>query len=291
MPADPATLPLAGIGDEAGTTLPEQIAAVARLGWSGIELRTVDGIPLSALSDQAFGEVHRAIRDAGLTVTCLASRIGSWARPITAPWDEELDELDILAERAHTLGTGFIRVMSYPNDRLDEHDWQERVLDRMARLAGRASSHGITLVHENCSGWAGADPDRMLLLTEAGGTALRLLFDTGNGVAHGYDSLAMLRRILPRVAHVHVKDAVGTPERPKYVPPGDGQARVAECLRLLLEHGYDGALSLEPHLATRPHEGVTANDSIEPFVHAGQRLQQILSQLSPAHDPLPSRCC
>lgn len=286
----PADLALAGIGDEAATALTGQIAAVARLGWSGIELRSVDGQPLGDLAPEQFTGVRRAVRDAGLSVPCLASRLGNWARPITAPLDEELRELDVLAERAHALGARYLRIMSYPNDGLPEPEWRERVLNRIARLAERAARHDVVLAHENCSGWAGADPERMLLLTEAA-PGLRLLFDTGNGVAHAYEPLDVLRRILPHVAHVHIKDAVGTPERTTYVAPGDGQARVAECLRLLMEHGYAGALSLEPHVSARPHEGVTADDSTaEPFVRAGRRLQQLLRELTPqSRDPLAYR--
>ena len=287
MPADPA---LAGIGDEAATALTAQIAAVEQLGWSGIELRTVDGRPLGELTAEHFTAVRRAVRDAGLSVPCLASRIGNWARPITAPVDEELRELDVLAERAHALGARYLRIMSYPNDGLREPEWRERVLNRIARRADRAAQHDGVRAHENCSGWAGADPERMLLLTEAA-PGLRLLFDTGNGIAHGYDSLDVLGKILPHVAHVHVKDAVSRPGQVTYVAPGDGRAQVAECLRLLLEHGYSGAFSLEPHVVTRPHEGVTADDaSTAPFVRAGEQLQELLHELAPqSRDPLAYR--
>lgn len=292
MPADPA---LAGIGDEAATALTAQIAAVERLGFSGIELRSVDGRPLGELDDAHFTAVRRAVREAGLAVPCLASRLGNWARPITAPLQEELRELDVLAERAHALGARYLRIMSYPNDGLPEPEWRERVLNRIARLAERAARHDVVLAHENCSGWAGADPERMLLLTEAA-PGLRLLFDTGNGIAHGYESLDVLRAILPHVDHVHVKDAVAGAAGTTYVAPGDGQARVGECLRLLLEHGYGGTFSLEPHVAALPHEGVTAEETTsdgavaEPFVRAGRRLQQLLRELAPqSRDPLAYR--
>ncbi|GAA2360531.1 hypothetical protein GCM10009854_44530 [Saccharopolyspora halophila] len=268
---------LAGIGDEAAVALPDQIDAVTRLGWTGIELRSVDGVALADLDDSRFLRVRRAVEAAGLRVVCLASRIGDWSRRITAPPEDDLRELDVLAERCAALGTRFIRIMSYCADGLAEAEWQARVLDRVALLSDRAACHGVVLLHENCSGWAGSDPDRMLRLVDAGGPCLRLLFDTGNGVDHGYDSVDLLERILPHVEHVHVKDAVGDPGRAGYVLPGDGRARVRDCLRVLFDHGYSGALSLEPHLATRPHEGVAATDSA-PFVLAGRRLEELLRE-------------
>ncbi|MEB3367456.1 sugar phosphate isomerase/epimerase family protein [Saccharopolyspora mangrovi] len=266
---------LAGIGDEAAASLPDQIAAITALGWPGIELRTVDGVALADLDSSRFQRVRRAVAAAGLRVVCLDSRIGNWSRPITAPPADDLRELDVLADRCAALGTRYIRVMSYLSGGLDESEWRSRVLDRIALLADRAARHGVVLLHENCSGWAGSDPDRMMRLVEAGGPCLRLLFDVGNGIEHGYDSFGVLERVLPHVEHVHVKDAVGAPGRAEYVLPGEGHARVHDCLRLLLDRGYSGAFSLEPHLVTRPHEGRTATDP-GPFLSAGRRLEHLL---------------
>ncbi|WP_190815144.1 sugar phosphate isomerase/epimerase family protein [Saccharopolyspora pogona] len=276
----PAPNPLAGIGDEAATALTDQITAVKRLGWSAIELRTADGIALADLDAQQFSGVLRTVRAADLDVVCLASRIGNWSRTITSPFADDMHELDVLAERCHQLGTRLIRIMSYPNDGLPHTEWRDRALARVTRLAERAAEHGVTLVHENCAGWAGSNADRMLeLVHEAGGASLRLLFDTGNGVEYGYDSHDLLRRILPHVAHVHIKDAIGEPGDAAYVLPGEGQCRVAESLRLLITSGYPGALSIEPHLLNRPHEGIQAAGSdAEPFVQAGRRLETLLNE-------------
>jgi sugar phosphate isomerase/epimerase len=283
----PAPNPLAGIGDEAATALTDQIAAIKRLGWSAIELRTVDGIALADLDAQQFSEVLRTIRAADLDVVCLASRIGNWSRPITSPFADDLHELDVLARRCDQLGTRLIRIMSYPNDGLSPTDWRDRTLERVTRLAERAAQHGVVLVHENCAGWAGSDADRMLeLVREADGESLRLLFDTGNGVEYGYDTHDMLRRILPHVAHVHIKDAIGEPGDAAYVLPGEGQCRVAESLRLLITSGYQGALSIEPHLLNRPHEGIQSTDA-EPFVQAGRRLETLLNETE-TPDPPPT---
>ncbi|QUH04208.1 sugar phosphate isomerase/epimerase [Saccharopolyspora erythraea] len=276
----PAPNRLAGIGDEAATALTDQITAVTRLGWSAIELRTVDGIALADLAPEPFSHVLRAVRAAGLDVVCLASRIGNWSRTITSPFADDVHELDVLAERCHQLGTRLIRIMSYPNDGLSDAEWSDRALARLTLLAERAAGHGVTLVHENCAGWAGSNPDRMLeLVHEAGGASLGLLFDTGNGVEYGYDTYDVLRRILPYVAHVHIKDAIGEPGDATYVLPGQGQCRVAESLRLLISNGYSGALSIEPHLLSRPHDGIqpTGSDA-EPFVKAGRRLETLLNE-------------
>jgi sugar phosphate isomerase/epimerase len=268
---------LAGIGDEAATTLAGQVAAVRELDWQSIELRTVDGIAVADLDDHAFRSVAEAVRTAGLDVVCLDSRAGNWGRPINGRFEDDLAEIEILADRCPHLGTRFVRIMSYPNAGLPEPEWRRLVLERMRRLTERAERAGIVLLHENCSGWAGGSAERTLhLLDTVKSPSLRVLFDTGNGVAHGYPGYDLLLELLPYVDHVHVKDGIEGAGEPVYTLPGDGQARVADCLRLLLASGYDGALSIEPHLATLPHAGQPATgDAARQFVAAGRRLRQL----------------
>jgi sugar phosphate isomerase/epimerase len=246
-----------GITDEAAADLPGQLAAARELGWRAVELRSIDGLPLDRLSGAAFARAAALVAEAGLRVPVVASRIGGWARPVSCDLDRELDELARLADRCAALGTRYLRIMSYPNDGLPEADWEREVLRRIRLLARAAERHGVVLLHENCSGWAGRHADRALrLLDAAGSDAFGLLFDTGNGAAHGYRPLDLLRPLAPYVRHVQVKDAVRLADGAvAYRTPGEGEAEVADCLRLLLAAGYQGHLSIEPHVAVRPHEG------------------------------------
>lgn len=246
---------LAGIGDEAAADLPGQLAALRALGWRHLELRGIGGVPVAALDEAAFARAAELIRAAGVTVVGVASKIGDWSRPITGDFAADLGELRVLAGRCAALGTRLVRVMSYPSGGLGEPEWGRRARARLRDLARRAEDAGLVLAHENCAGWAGDRADRMLdLLADVDSPALRLLFDTGNGVPYGYASAPLLAAVIEHVVHVHVKDAVAGPDgRVDYVPPGTGDAGVADCLRLLLAHGYTGALSLEPHVRLRPH--------------------------------------
>ncbi|MGW0362735.1 M20/M25/M40 family metallo-hydrolase [Streptomyces sp. NPDC002990] len=278
---------ITGIGDEAAPDLAGQIAVARELGWSALELRTVDGAALADLPVAAVHEAAGLLDAAGLGVVCLDSRIGNWARPVTGPFSADLEELERLAEYGRVLGCRSLRVMSWTGDGLPEDDWAARAIDRMSRLARRAERLGVELLHENCAGWAGTDASRTLrLLAEADSPALRVLFDTGNGVPYGYDGYAMLKRLLPYVAHVHVKDALpgDRPGEAVYTLPGEGTARVADCVRLLEEHGYRGAYSLEPHLSVLPHAGLRGEDSDTAglFVRAARRLDALDAPVPPA---------
>ena len=274
---------LGGIGDEAGAPLAEQLRALALLGWAWLELRTVDGVTIADLDEVAFADVARVVERAGMGVSCVASRIAGWSRPITGDPEDDLRELDVLAGRCRSLGTRFVRVMSYPNDGLPEPVWRLRALERMRRLAERAEHADLVLLHENCSGWAATSGSRMVEMLEVvDSPALRLLFDTGNGVEHGYDAYELLTQIAGWVEHVHVKDAAGDEGSPVYVLPGEGRCQLADCLRLLDGCAYGGVLSIEPHRLVRPHLGLTeaGSEGVEDFVEYGRRLEKLLESLA-----------
>ncbi|MBB5936978.1 sugar phosphate isomerase/epimerase family protein [Streptomyces zagrosensis] len=279
----PPGIALCGIGDEAGASLDEQITALSTLGWGHIELRNVDGAAVADLDDAAFEHLVDRLAAADLTVTCVDSRIANWGRPITGDFEVDLRELDILAERCPRLGTRFIRVMSYPNDGLSEESWRQEVLTRMGKLAVRAEEAGLVLLHENCAGWAGTEAARMReLLDEVDSPALRLLFDVGNGVAYDYEAYDLLPEIAPYVAHVHIKDAIGTPDDAHYMLPGDGRCRVEDSLRFLLDQGYTGIWSIEPHINVRPHESlaVEGKGGVEAFIDYGRALERLVAKLA-----------
>jgi sugar phosphate isomerase/epimerase len=287
------TVVFAGVGDEAGWSADDQAAASAALGWRAIELRTVGGVPLAELPDPAFGRLAATVASAGLRVVAVDSRIGGWARPVTGDLADDLRELDALARRCASLGARYIRIMSFPNDAragLAEDTWEHQAVERVRRLVERAERAGLTLLHENCSGWAGRHADRALrLLSAVDSPALGLLFDTGNGIPHGYPPYDMLTELVPHVRRVHVKDAVGdgSDGDVRYVPPGTGAARVADCLRLLLAHGRAAAWSIEPHVAVRPHEHHRASpgECRAAFLTCGRALERLVADQVLPHVP------
>ncbi|GAA1793665.1 sugar phosphate isomerase/epimerase family protein [Actinomadura chokoriensis] len=277
--AVPAEVRLAGIGDEAAPDLAGQIGAVADLGWNRLELRGIGGTPLADLDEDAFRRAAERLEATGTSVAGVASKIGDWSRPVTGDFAADVRELEVLARRCAVLGTPLVRVMSYPRGGLDEPEWGRRARERLRELARRAEDHGLVLAHENCAGWAGDRADRMLdLVTGIGSPALRLLFDIGNGVAHGYPPLPTLRAIVSHVVHVHVKDArVGAGGKVVFVPPGEGEAQVAECLEVLFRSGYGGVLSIEPHVKLQPHLGSGTGDR-EAFVACGRALERLIAR-------------
>lgn len=285
----PAGIELAAVGDEAAPDIAGQIAAVQALGWPGIELRTVDAVDIADLSGEAFDAVAVAVGAAGLRTVALASRIGGWGRSTSTPLELDLRELETLAPRAHALGTEYVRIMSFANGGVDQASWRAEALRRVEALAARALDLGIVLLHENCAGWAGQGADQTIdLLTAIDSPALRLLFDIGNCVAYRYDPVEYLAAVMPWVSHVHVKDAVRQGDDVRWVHPGAGQARVIDCLTMLVAAGYRGCWAIEPHLQVAPHLGEydAGADGRTAMLEYGRVLARIAAEIARRHPDL-----
>ena len=186
-----------GIADEAARDAKQQVEAHRDLGWSHIELRNISGINAVDLPDDQFDALRRLLREAGLEVSCFASQIANWSRPISSDFERDVSELRRAIPRMRLLSTPFIRCMSYPNADPPWPDdrWRAEAIRRMRALAEIAEKGGVILVHENCSGWGGLSPERTLeLLAEVRSNHLKLVFDTGNPAQYRQDAWSITGR-------------------------------------------------------------------------------------------------
>ena len=280
-----------GICDEAGKRIATQIKAHKELGWGHMELRRVteDGGGVSTCSDAEFDAVYHEITEAGMKVSCFASAIANWARPITGDPQVDYDELKRAIPRMHRCGTPFIRIMSYPNDKenpVPEQEWRDEAIRRVKEMAKMAEDGGVTLVHENCSGWGGLSAENSnVLLGEVNSLALKVVFDTGNPVTYGQDAWEYYQKVYPSIAYIHIKDAKYNPHgEEQYTYCGDGDGYVREILKDVLGKGYDGGISIEPHLAAVIHTGQKADTDqalYDSYTEYGRRLMMIVGEVKP----------
>ena len=274
-----------GISDEAGQSIDVQIKAHRELGWKHLELRMIDGQNLTAISEEEFSEVRRKIEAAGMKVSCFASAIANWARPITCDPSIDVEDLKRAIPRMHAFKTQFIRVMSYPNDKehpLSEPEWRSEAIRRMKTLAKIAEDGGVTLAHENCSGWGGLSAENNnILLSEVNSPALKVVFDTGNPVTYGQNAWDYYRAVYNDIVYVHIKDARLIDGKEVYTYCGEGDGCVKDIVKDLLAKGYAGGFSIEPHLAAVIHTGQKADSELqlyESYVEYGRRIMKIVEQ-------------
>jgi sugar phosphate isomerase/epimerase len=120
------------------------------------------------------------------------------------------------------------------------------------------------------------------LLEEVGSPGLKLVWDTGNPVAHEQDAWDYYRQVREHVVYVHVKDGVREDGSMRYTYPGEGDGCVEQVVTDLIERGYAGGLSIEPHLAAVVHEGKAASEAqsaYERYVEYGRRLTALVDRV------------
>lgn len=280
---------ITGISDEAGKDIKTQIKAHKALGWSTLELRLHNGVNVSTtdFSDKDFDEVRKAIEEAEMTVTGFGSAIGNWSRSIRGDFSIDVEDLKIAAKRMNIMGTKYIRTMTWVPDEDDLVYSKNEGIRRYKELAKIAEDAGILLAHENCTGWGGFTPQNMLeLKAEVDSPNLVLLYDTGNVVSHGDDPEEFFRGIRGHFDYIHIKDAKFNAggDGHTFTYCGEGDANVAEILRRVIkEDGYDGFISIEPHVAAIVHEGSDSSKSDEmmynSYLEYGRKLEKIISAL------------
>ena len=288
---------LTGIGDEAGNTIDAQIAATKELGWNHVEARGVEapGFPkanLHDIPDKAFDLVEHKLKENSISVHCFGSTIMNWAKTVETPWDVTLAEVKRAIPRMTRLGTRFVRIMSFkPKD--DDDRIPALVFDRVREVTKMFLDVGATPVHENCMNYGGMSWTHALeLLDKAPG--LKWVFDTGNPVFNHdrskpkpwlrQDAWEFWEHVRDHVAHIHVKDATWDPAKndADYNWPGEGQGRVRDILKDALARGYDGGISIEPHMVVVFHDaGAKSNDDAMRvnYIEYGRRLEKLVNEV------------
>lgn len=277
---------LSGIADEASPVLARQIEAHRTLGWHHIEVRNVSGKNTTDLSEAEFDVAARSIQEGGLQVSCFASQLANWSRPIDGDFRKDEDELRRAIPRMARLGAPFVRCMSYPNATppWNDADWRHEAVRRMKALARIAEDSGVILVHENCSGWGGQGPRQTLdLLSDVGSPALKLVFDTGNPAQYHQDAWTYYREVRDHVVYVHVKDyQLGADGKETAVFAGEGTCSVRRIIEDLLARGYDGGFSIEPHITSVIHLQKEASDpelAYRTYVEYGRRFEALVRDI------------
>lgn len=289
---------LSGFADEASESLAGQIAAVKELGWSYIEARSIDGVNIHDLGEEAFDRVCETLEREGVKVNCFGSTIANWGKDVDEDFGAAMATVERAIARMRRLGTPMVRIMSYAI-LLDEtgapkaDQKAKKRVERLGEICARFAAEGIIPVHENCFNYGGMSWEHTMELLDAI-PSLRLVFDTGNpGLTPdlfkprpypNQDVMEAWRHLKPYVAHLHVKDGWRDPAtgRETYVYPGEGPCHVAEIVGDCLASGYEGWLTIEPHMAVVFHDSSVRSPEERRraiFVEYGRRFEAMLEGL------------
>ena len=262
---------LSGFGDEISPEIATQIEVMGRLGIGHIELRGAQGKGVLDHNEKERMEIKRALDEAEFGVSAIGSPIGKV--DVRSSFEDELERFGRALDAALFYGTRYIRVFSYyvPEGE-DPWIYEKDVLKRMSVKAELAGERELVLLHENESRIFGESPDRCLRILEGvNSPALKGIFDPSNFLHRGYETYPDAWELLrEHIVYFHVKDC--DRKAGITVPAGQGDAGFVEILKDAHERGFDGFLSLEPHLGKGRFESM---DKPERFERAAAAIREV----------------
>jgi len=268
---------ISAFGDEISPHLDEQIRVLLANDIHSLEFRGLEG---KGIIDYPLGEVKTAylkLNEAGVSVSAVGSPIGKI--PITEAFPPHLERFKKTIEVAHALNTLNIRMFSFympqpGGSGADPAHYRDEVLNRWRQFIEAARGSGLTLLHENEKGIYGDTADRCLdLLDSLNCPYVKATFDPANFVQCGEETYPRAYEMLRKhIAYMHIKDAHKLDG--SVVPAGQGDGKLQEIIRSLAQSGFEGFLSIEPHLnASLPGGGA------ELFGIAATALKEILKSV------------
>lgn len=284
-----------GFADEAGAGIDAQIKATKELGWENIESRNIDGKNIHDLSDEEFDVVYGKLQDAGVKINCFGSEISNWRKQINEPIASSIEQAQRSIVRMKKLGTKMVRIMSFAVLEGREADDQMEVerFKGVREICKMFNDEGLLPVHENCMNYGGMGYTYTLKLIE-NVPGLKLVFDTGNPVFTDdrskpkpypkQSALEFYNNVKEHIAYVHIKDGIWDAENDKqiFTFAGEGLGDVKEIVTDLLKNGYDGGISMEPHMALVFHDDAVeskADVQYSNYVEYGQRFMQMVDEI------------
>ena len=238
---------ISGFADEIASPLEKQIEVLKKLGVCYIEMRGVNGKSLVEHTLDEVKEIKKQLDGQGIKISSVGSPIGKIL--ITDDFEEHFELYKKTVEIAKILETPYIRMFSfYIPQGEDPGKYRDEVFRRMKMFVDYAEKENVVLLHENETDIYGDVASRCLDLMENFSCEnFKAVFDFANFIQCGQETLEAYEMMKPYVVYIHVKDAIA--QTGQVVPAGHGDGKVKEILKKLFGDGYQGFLSLEPHLA------------------------------------------
>ncbi|MEO8612412.1 MAG: sugar phosphate isomerase/epimerase family protein [Chloroflexota bacterium] len=230
-------------------------------GFDGVDFRgyldEIDITKLPMFTTQA-DETRKRLNDAGLEVSAISTSIKVCSADDRA---KNLDEARRTIEVSNKMGSTNVRVFGGGDlQKSTQAELAKVGLDCMRAILELDGASGLHWLFETHDNWIKAS-DCKLLLDNIDNPAFGALWDMGHTARVGGETPEQsYAAIGPRIGYTHVKDAVHDPHHEwamddgwHYVLPGEGQLPLAEAIRVLQSHGYDGWILFEQEKRWHPN--------------------------------------
>jgi len=203
--------------------------------WDHLASIGVHNVFLSVPPADQVQALKKKLADHKLRAPVMRSET-DWTKPTAA------QQLGVQLAIAQQLGVKYIFLsVKHPGVAKD-------VVYRRLREAGDvAKKYGLTLVLETHPDLGTNSDEHVKTMKAVNHPNVRVNFDTGNITYYntGRDAVTELKKVLPWLATVEIKDHNGQLETWNFPPLGRGKVDIPGVLKVLAEHGYKGPISLE----------------------------------------------
>lgn len=263
-----------------GNHILEDLAKAVELGFDTVELyfnETLGGINLPDLSKK----MREVIGDSGIAV----SGIGLYCNPLTS--EQAQKELRYCMENAHLFGTDFIGTFAGAVSGKSVNDSLPEFKKVFSELVKTAEENDVRIGVENAHMYGhwysttcniGFCPKAWeMMFQEVDSDRLGLEWEPSHQLEQLIDPMCQLENWLPKVFHVHGKDArIDNKSIKQYgiwfgqhycehCFPGNGDTDWREIIRILQKGGYEGDITIEGY-----HDPVYCGDREQ----EGQKMAQ-----------------
>ena len=259
---------ISGFADEISDDLDEQLRVLTDLGMDHICLRGVNGRSFSEFSlTDVRDVVIPKLTLYGVKVSSIGSPLGKIPVDDETGFQHQLKMLKNLCEFGKILNCRFIRIFSFNIPEGHDPDlYADSVIAKIKAFEAIAATHDMVLLHENEKDIFGDTAARCKLLLKAVNTPhFRGIFDFANFVQVGQDPTTAYDLLHDYVDYIHIKDARF--DAPYNVVCGEGDGEIPTLLARFLAKGYDGFLTLEPHLAMFGMLAGLEQNEVDKIVH------------------------
>jgi sugar phosphate isomerase/epimerase len=192
-------------------------------------------------------------RDAGLAALSITTYT-SFVSPLVKDRQTNVDELKRYADLAAEIGAPYVRAFpgELPANVKPNEAIYENISAGLRTATAYAATVGVKIAVEPHDDFTRSSIVSPIFDRDPSLADLRVIWDVGNTFAAGEAPEEGFDALKDRLAYVQIKDGKITESGWKLCPVGHGDVPLARAFKLLLDHGYEGAFSVEWEYAWHP---------------------------------------
>lgn len=249
------------VADEISRDFREAVAIGTQLGIRRYEVRFLRSGRAPVCDREELLEVERIRDGEGVEITALSPGLFKYTSDVQVFEREVSEVLPCAVEWAVRWGLPALIIFGFRKpgateengDLIHSNDPPTQIVDWLAEAAEHARAARLKLLIEAepiC--WADTGASTVALIRRTRSTAIGINYDPANVAwQNRRDPIDEFTTVAPYIANVHIKDllpaAIGS-GLPTWVVPGEGMIDYSAHFEALRKIGYDGPISLEPHL-------------------------------------------